>query len=93
MAGAELEREEKAVRDLRAQGRAVKMDIDTNFRVRRATETEAVLDDEYLNRSVVIDAATKQPLATPGPPPTERVSFQFRKLDGVWKVVDGVRYE
>jgi hypothetical protein len=93
MAGAELQREEGAIRDLRAQGRAAKWDVEHNFRILKATPDEAEVYDEYVNRSVFIDASTKQEIPAKSPPPVRKISFFLKKGDGSWKVVDGARHE
>lgn len=93
MAGAELAREEEGIRKLRADGRAGGWDVDLNFRIDKATPEEAVVYDEYVNRSVYLDAVTKQELPTKEPPGVFKISFLMKKVDGVWKVVDGTRHD
>lgn len=93
MAGAELAREEAGVQELKAQGRGADLDVEHNFRILKATPEEAVVYDEYLNHSVFIDAATKQVIPTKEPPAVLKVSFEFRKVQGVWKVVDGTHHQ
>jgi hypothetical protein len=91
MAGAELAREEQQIHDLKARGRAAKLDIDHSFRITKGTADEAEVYDEYVNRSLFVDATTKVEMPTKETPPVEKVTFQMRKLDGSWKVVDGTR--
>ncbi len=93
MAGPELTRAEAQIRQLRAQGRAGKLDVDHRIAFVKVTPDEAEIYDEYLNRSVFLDATTKQELPTKEPPSVEKISFKMRKIDGKWKVVDGTRYE
>ncbi len=93
LAGAKLAREEKQIRDLQAQGRAAKLDVDHRIAFVSVAEDRAVVYDEYLNKSVFIDASTGKELATSLPPTTEKVSVEMRKLNGVWKVVDGAQHE
>lgn len=92
MAGAELTRETQQVLDLRTQGRAISMDVEHNIRVLKATSDEAVIYDEYVNHSLYMDPATKRESPTKETPPIEKISYQFKKVDGVWKVVDGTRH-
>lgn len=93
MAEAELAREEEGVRELRAEGRGADIDIEHNFRVVKANDNDAVVYDEYVNHSVFIDAVTKQVIPTKEPPGVLKISFQMRKIDGTWKVVDGARHD
>lgn len=93
MAGAELARETEQVEALRAQGRAVSIDVEQNFRILRADEDEAVVYDEYVNRSRVVDGATKRQLGAGETQEVEKISYEFRRLGGVWKVVDGARHD
>lgn len=89
MAGDELAREEEGVRELAAQGRAARLDIEHNFRIVSATAGEATVYDEYVNHSVFLDSTTKQEIPTKEPPALRNVSFEMKKVDGIWKVVDG----
>lgn len=93
MAGAELEREQQQISELKAQGRAVKIDVEHRIAFVRVGEANAELYDEYVNRSYLVDAQTKQPIRTPGPGGTAKVSYRLQKIDGVWKVVDGQRFD
>ena len=49
---------------------------------------------DFKNFSYAVDRNTKTPLVEP-PRAAEIhvVSFEMQKIDGVWKVVDGTRYE
>jgi hypothetical protein len=93
VAGAELARDEEDIQKLRAQGLAADTDVDLNFRILEATPDEATVYDEYVNRSLHLDAVTKQPIPTKEAPKVLRISFQMKKIDGVWKVVDVARHE
>jgi hypothetical protein len=92
LAGPELARDEEDIRKLREQGRAADLDVDLNFRILRATPDEATVYDEYVNRSVHLDAVTKQVLPTKEPPTVLKISFEMKKIEGVWKVVDVARH-
>jgi len=93
-AGDRLEREQEEIAQLLAEGRARKVIVDLQFRVVRATETTATVYDDFKNLSYAVDRNTKAPLVEP-PRAAEIhvVSFEMQKIDGVWKVVDGTRYE
>lgn len=91
-AGDALDREVQQVEDLRAQGRAGKVDVEHNFVIVQASATEAVVYDEYLNKSLFIDLATGKELPTSEPPAKRKMSYDLRKTAGVWKVVDGARH-
>jgi len=92
MAGPELARSLQQMKDLQAQGRAGKVDVDHHYLLASVSPDHAVVYDEYLNRSVFIDAKTKQVIPTSSPPATEKISYDMQKIDGVWKVVDGAQH-
>ena len=93
MAGAELSRAEKQIEDLTSHGRAGKLDVEHHMLVVSAAPDKAVIYDEYLNKSVFLNAATKQEIATSAPPSTEKISYNLQKIDGAWKVVDGQQHD
>lgn len=91
-AGAELARQEQQIRDLRSRGRAAKLEVDHRIAFANVSAERAVVYDEYLNRSLFVDAATKQELPTKEQPETEKISFEMRKINGTWKVVDAAQH-
>ncbi len=93
MAGAELERERQQIEELKVQGRAAKIDVEHRIAFVKVAETRAEIYDEYINKSYLVDAQTKQPIRTPGPGGIAKVSYQLQKIDGVWKVVDGTQHD
>ena len=93
MAGAELDRETKQITDLKAQGRAGKLDVQHHYLIASRASDKAVVYDEYSNNSMFIDAKTGQEIPTSDPPITENISFDLQKIDSTWKVVDGERHE
>lgn len=93
MAGAELSRQEAAIRDLQSKGRAAKLEVDHRMVFASVSPERAVVYDEYQNRSLFIDPATKQEFATKEAPGAEKISFELRKVSGSWKVVDGTRQD
>ena len=92
MAGPELARDEKQIEDLKAQGKAVKVDIEHHIAFLRVSPDNAEIYDEYLNRSVYVDPATKQEIPTNAPPVTAKVSYRLQKVNGTWKVIDGAQH-
>ena len=92
-AGQALERERQEIARLQAEGKAARIVVDLRFRVVQATNSTATIQDDFENRSYLVDAVTKQPI---GPLPTGadivKVSFDLQKIDGAWRVVDGTRY-
>lgn len=93
MAGDELARAETYIQDLRSQGRAAKMDVEHRIALPKVTSDEAVVYDEYLNKSVFVDPVTKQELKTDAPVETVKVSFYLSRIDGQWKVTGGARHD
>ena len=91
--GAELTRQEQQIRELRSQGRAAKLIVDHHLTFVEVSSDRAVIYDEYVNRSIFVNPVTKQELPTKEPPETEKISFQMRKVNGIWKVVDGRRHD
>ncbi len=91
-AGAELARQEQQIRDLRSRGRAAKLEVDHRIAFANVSPERAVIYDEYLNRSLFVDAITKQELPTKEQPETEKISFEMRKINGTWKVVDAAQH-
>lgn len=93
MAGAELERETQQLQDRIAKNKPSRLDVEHHISFVLIGDDRAIINDQYLNKSVFVDPATKHDIPTAEPPSIVKVSFQLRKLDGVWKVVDGNRYE
>ena len=93
MADEELARNEAQIRDLKAQGRAAKLDVEHRIAFAKVAPDSAIIYDEYLNKSVFVDVQTKQELKTSEPPEREKISFYMQKIGGVWKVVGGQRHE
>ena len=93
VAGDALQREEAWIARLRDEGRTSRIIVDLQFRVVQATATTATVQDDVQSRGYDVDPVTKAPL---GPIPQQaevlKASFELRKHDGVWKVVDGVQY-
>jgi hypothetical protein len=93
MAGAELTREIDYMAELRARGRGAKIDVEHNFTVVKATSDDAEVYDQYLNKSPLIDLATGREIPLSSPPVVRKISYELKKIDGKWKVVDGTQHE
>jgi hypothetical protein len=90
-AGTALDIETRNVEQLRAEGRAGRYVVDLRYGVIEASQTSALVAAKYQNRSYFIDARTKQPLApTPAAAEEVKMTFKLEKIDGTWKVVEGV---
>ncbi len=93
MSGAELGRQEQEIRSLQAQGKAAKLDVEHRVAFPKVSQDYAVVYDEYLNSSVFLDPITKKERPNTAPVATEKISFEMRKVDGVWRVVDARRHD
>lgn len=93
MSEAELDRQVEQIGELKAQGKAAKLQVDHRIAFVRVSSDQAVIYDEYVNRSSFVDPVTKQELPTEAPPETEKISFEMKKIDNTWKVVDAAQHE
>ena len=91
--GPKLAREQQQLADFKAQGHAVRLDVEHRIAIVKAAPDSAVVYDEYLNKSVFVDPQTRQDIPTASPPATEKISVDMQKADGVWKVVDGAQHD
>ena len=91
MTGPRLDRALAEVRDLKHQGRAVKIVVENRPVVVHVEDTRAVVSDEYENRSHFIDPDTKQPLTSPSGGEVIHDQVTLALVDGIWKVFDSVR--
>lgn len=85
----------RLIEEWQSEGRALKVEIEHNYRVGAHSSTEATVVDRYTNRSYWVDPQTKQPL-NPDQLGSEQVSmsaYTMRKIDGTWKVIDVERIE
>ncbi len=80
------------IEQLEEQGRAVRIVVENRPVVVEVEGDEALVLDEYENRSYLIDAATKEPLSEP---PTTGETIRDRvtltRVGDTWKVLDTVR--
>lgn len=90
-AGERLEQAVTEVEKLKAQGKAAKIDVEHDFFVFDATANTARVHDEYVNNSYAIDPETKRPIGAPGKSESIVDTYFLERIDGVWKVVRGVR--
>jgi hypothetical protein len=92
MTGPRLERALQEIQQLEEQGRAVKIVVESRPVVVEVGSDEALVLDEYENRSYLIDAETKEPLSEP---PTTGETIRDRvtltRVGDTWKVLDTVR--
>lgn len=93
MAEAELARTRQQIDDLKAQGRAARIVVEHRIAFLEVSESRARLYDEYLNKSYLVDPQRKQSVQTPGPGGVAKVSYELKKIDGAWRVIDGVRHD
>lgn len=94
MTGPRLDRGLQEVAALEAQGRAIALMVESDPVVLEVRGDQALIADEYQNNSYYIDPETKQPMgATPSAPETLKDTVTMQRIDGVWKVRDGVREE
>lgn len=91
MAGDELSQAEQFVDQLRAQHHAIKSDVSHNYDVTSLSPRVATINDQFIDRSYVIDTSTREPIGTPDPPATETISCRLEHVNGRWKVVRVVK--
>ena len=87
----ELDRVHVYVRQLRASGRALRLDAAHRVTVIALDGDTALLLDDLTDRSLYLDPATRQPLppdAQPTPVGSERVYCRLRRTAAGWRVED-----
>lgn len=90
--GRELERMVAFVERVRGEGYALQVGIDHNFFVFNTSDSTAYLWDKATNRSLPLDAVTKQPVKANGLDPMrdsrgEHI-YTYERIAGTWKVTD-----
>lgn len=94
MTGPRLQRGTTEIAGLLAEDRAVEQVVHLNPVVVQITDDQALVLDEYENYSYYIDPATHQPIRpTPSTPQILRDTVTLHRVEGVWKVFDGIRQE
>lgn len=87
----ELKRAQAYVEQLRAEGHGLKTDVSHHYEVTSMTAETATLDDQLVNRSYLIDPATKQPVGSPEPATPETIACRLQLKGGVWKVTSVIK--
>ena len=90
----DLSQQEQIFADRRAQGRGLQVEVDRQYQqVRDIRASEAVVYEEYLNRSVELDLKTGTPTGEPTPK-LLAAAYLFRKAaSGEWKVAEVANYD
>lgn len=91
MTGPRLERALSEIESLRTQGQAVRIIVENDPLIAGVSGDEAVIIDEYVNSSYLIDPLTQEPVADRGEPNTLRDTVTLVRENDVWKVRDSVR--
>lgn len=92
MTGPRLERALQEIEQLEEQGRAVKIVVENRPVVVEVEGDQAVVLDEYENRSHFIDLETKEPLSEPpATGETIRDRVTLTRVGDTWRVLDTVR--
>ena len=92
MTGPRVERALEEIERLQEQGRAVKIVVENRPVVVQVEGDQAVVLDEYENRSHFIDPETKEPLSEPpATGETIRDRVTLTRVGDTWKVLDTVR--
>lgn len=89
--GPRLDRAIREIQNLRDQGRAVEINVKNNPVLVELLGDQAIVFDEYENRSTFIDPATKEPLSDPGEPEVIRDRVTLTRVGATWSVFDSVR--
>jgi len=89
-AGEHLDQLVKYIDELRSKGQAGLTDVEHHFVVLEASNSRAVIGDNYVSNSVFIDATTHTPLTEPTGGNLQEF-YTFAHMDGDWKVVDVAR--
>lgn len=91
MMGPRLDRAIREIKNLRDQGRAVDIDVKNNPVLVELKGDQAIVFDEYENRSTFIDPETKEPLSDPGEAEVIRDRVTLTRVAVTWSVFDSVR--
>lgn len=89
--GAELEGIREEIETLRADGLAARIRVEHDFDVISVNESSAVIVDEYVNNSFVVDAKTLAPEEADGPGDVIKDTILLERVDGRWVVTRGAR--
>jgi hypothetical protein len=89
----------QSIEDDRAQGRALKTDVQHNFVVLSVQNDEAQVADQFRDSSFFVDPVTQEVLPgqvipnSPDTAPLVRIVYRLQRIDGTWKVTAGTKYE
>jgi hypothetical protein len=89
----------QSIEDDRAQGRALKTDVQHNFVVLSVQNDEAQVADQFRDSSFFVDPVTQEVLPgqvipnSPDTAPLVRIVYRLQRIDGTWKVAAGTKYE
>lgn len=89
--GAELASIREEIEKLRADGIAARIRVEHDFDVISVTGSSAVIVDEYVNNSFVVDAKTLAPEDAKGPGNVVKDTILLERMDGRWVVTRGAR--
>lgn len=84
--GEELDAIREEIEQLRADGLALRVDVEHDFLVAEVSETSAVLIDQIVNNSFYVDAETKEPPEGEGSGEVLRHIVELELIDGRWVV-------
>ena len=90
-AGEELERIQDQIDELRAGGFAARLVIEHDFAVVSVEGRDAVVIDEFVNNSFLVDAASREPTEGEGSGQVSRDTFYLAQTDGRWVVMRSTR--
>jgi hypothetical protein len=91
-AGAALERDRAAIDELRALGQIQIVQVEHAPEVLEAVADEGVVYDAFLNSTYNADARTGMRVDPEYSPMTLTRVYRLQPVDGVWKVVDAIRF-
>lgn len=89
--GARLKEASADIDDLRAEGVAAKFQVKHSIVILSATPTDATVRDEYTNSSYAVSPITRQALGDPNGSQHANNTYFLRRINGAWKVIDGVK--
>lgn len=89
--GAQLQREIDLINTRKASGQTLKTEADHTYMVLWANQNEAVVYDDLISRSHLVDTRTNQEIPTDNPSTPYKNVLLLHRIDGHWKFVDGVQ--
>lgn len=89
--GKALEAFESTVEQQKAKNQPVRVRVEHNYTITILGESDASVDDRYINHAVRLDPQTKEPVE-PDPNQSVRKTYAFKKVDGRWKIAEVIEY-